>query len=62
MNGHLNHTLRFHTTGNEEGLLQFYFVLPATMADDVVSTEAPSEGNTAVGSTTSAMDYLQDEV
>lgn len=32
------------------------------MADDVVSTEAPSEGNTAVGSTTSAMDYLQDEV
>ncbi|MCJ8735572.1 hypothetical protein PDJAM_G00248500, partial [Pangasius djambal] len=31
------------------------------MADDVVSTEAPAEGNTAVSSTTSAMDYLQDE-
>ncbi|XP_060771388.1 vacuolar protein sorting-associated protein 52 homolog [Neoarius graeffei] len=31
------------------------------MADDVVPAEAPAEGNTAVGSNTSAMDYLQDE-
>ncbi|GAA6111328.1 vacuolar protein sorting-associated protein 52 homolog, partial [Tachysurus ichikawai] len=29
------------------------------MADDVVSSQAPAEGEAAVGS--SAMDYLQDE-